>query len=123
MNTPLFRTLCLLGFLIAALPVQAQSYSSGWLGSNDYQRYFDTAVVPGGLLPVAVEAGLYNGHLRFHGTFVTAPPGIAWATHHGLSDANFAAHNLRYMSQGYRLVYHQRFDTEGIIANQAIWTR
>lgn len=119
--TSLLTALCFLS--VAAPAAQAQQTSTGWLDSSQYQAYFDARGY-GGLAPVHVEAGLYHGHVRYHAVFAPLPAGRTnWATHHGMSDAHFAQTNQNYLNQGYQLVHHQRFNTEGHLANQGIWYR
>lgn len=117
----ILATLCLA--TVSAQPASAQQTSTGWMNSVDYQYFFDEGYqYP--YVPVYVEAGLVYGHLHFNAQFAPAPPGVRdWATHHGLSDAQFAQMNQNYLSQGFRLHQHQRLATEGYLANQGIWYR
>ncbi|WP_341861473.1 hypothetical protein [Gymnodinialimonas sp. 57CJ19] len=113
--------LCLLTF--SAPSSQAQQSTTGWVSSADYQYFFDEAFYHP-LIPVHVEAGLVYGHLQFNAHFGPAPAGLRdWATHHGMSDAQFAQTNQNYLSQGYRLHQHHRLQVEGYLANQGIWYR
>jgi hypothetical protein len=102
--------------------VASAQTTTDWLTSQDYQAYFDS-VVPAGYMPVSVQAGLVYGHVRYQATFAPTPAGISWVARHGQSDSSFAETNAGLTSQGYRLSFHHRFNTEGMIRNQAIWVR
>ena len=108
---------------LSAPAATAQQSTTGWMSHIDYQYFFDEGFY-GNLVPVNVEAGLVYGQLQFNAVFGPRPYGLQnWATHHGMTDAQFAQTNQNYLNQGYRLHRHQRFNTEGILANQGIWYR
>lgn len=117
-------TAVILGFSSAG--ASAQTISSGWLSSQQYQQFYNSQVANSALVPVNVQATVLEGQLRFNGTFAPPQVGgrrIAFATHHGLNDQQFNSLNQSYTSQGYSLTHHQRYAQFGYIANQGIWTR
>ncbi len=110
-------------FLVSApTPSTAQQVQTEWLTSDQYQAYFNSQVSGSGLVPTYVEADVFHGQLYYYATFQRLN-GIGWATHHGLSDASFNQRNNQYLSQGYRLVHHQRFTGAGRVVNQGVWHR
>lgn len=117
----ILAALCLA--LPTSQPAQAQNLSTGWLERTEYQAFLDRDGY-GNLVPLTVEAGLVYGHLRNNAVFGRRPAGVStWQLRTGRSDAAFADLNQGYLAQGYRLVHHQRFNTEGHLLNQGIWYR
>lgn len=120
----------LISLLVAALllattvsPARAELVSTGWLTGEQYQAYYNTHPLHG-LVPIAAEAGIVEGQLRFAAVFNTPPHGVNdWATHHGMTDADFAQTNQNYLNQGFQLHQHQRFTENGYRLNQGIWYR
>jgi hypothetical protein len=112
--------------LLFSAPVQgvAQAITTDWMTSGEYQAYFASQLAGNTLLLTHVEAGEFHGQIYYFATFDPLPPGIGWATHHGLSDASFAQRDQEFTAQGYRLTHHQRFvSSSGRVANQGIWLR
>ncbi len=104
--------------------LHAQTVTTEWMTSGQYQQYFQSQVQGRGLLLTYLEAAEFHGQIYYFANFDPLPPGVGWATHHGLSDASFQQRDQQYRSQGYRLSHHQRFvSSSGRVANQAIWLR
>lgn len=99
----------------------ASLQTTGWLTAAQYQTYFDTHDFTG-LVPIVVEANVFEGQLRFHAVFGATPHGVTdWAAHHGMTDAQFQQTNQHYLNLGFRLDQHQRYNEWGYLANQGIW--
>ncbi len=108
----------------SASNVQAQTVTTEWMTGSEYQQYFQNQVQGRGLLLTYLEAAEFYGQIYYFANFDPLPPGVGWATHHGLSDASFQQRDQQYRAQGYRLSHHQRFvSSSGRVANQAIWLR
>jgi len=111
---------------VAPTGSQAQTVSNGWFSGQQYQQFYNSQIANSQLVPVDIQATVFEGQLRFNGTLAPPQVGgrrITWATHHGLSDQQFHALNQSYTAQGHSLTHHQRYAQIGYIANQGIWTR
>jgi hypothetical protein len=113
--------LALAAGLLTAPAALAQSFT-GWMTAQQFQQDFDRRVARG-QYPVDIDAGLVYGHVRYRARYMRRPPGLAFYARNGLSDSGFAKWNQHYTQRGFRLVDHQRFDTEGLVRNQAVWVR
>ena len=102
---------------------EAQQTATGWTTHEDYQYFFDEGF-HGDLVPTYLESSVVNGQLLFNGHFGHGPEDVQdWATHHGMNDIEFFEVNQSYLSQGFRLHFHDRLDAEGHLANNGIWYR
>jgi hypothetical protein len=117
-----FLAILALATCLFSAPAALAQSTTGWLTAHQYQAEFDRRVARG-QYPVDVDAGLVYGHVRYRARFAPRPSGLAFYARHGMSDTAFAQANQRYTQQGFRLLDHQRFDTEGLVRNQAVWVR
>lgn len=119
-------SLCILALAALPAPAQAAPAAAPWVARHDltsakYQAAFDTYVKSGYRL-TAVSGYVKPAGLRYAALWRKVL-GPAWAARHGLSSAAYQKAFDDFAKDGYRLVYVNGYEVDGVNRYAAIWEK